>query len=93
MTHRIQTHASKLCTAAVLLSLLSAASAQDASELITPTLSDIIPDPALSLAAKDWDALRAWFHQPEFNISDGLVVYADDYHSIVSGSPRKLTSR
>lgn len=36
--------------------------------------------PAISLAAKDWEALRAWFRQPQFNISDGLHTYAEDYH-------------
>jgi hypothetical protein len=34
-----------------------------------------LPDPAESVAAKDWPALQVWFHQPQFNILDGLNSY------------------
>jgi hypothetical protein len=52
-----------------------------------------MPDPAVSLAAKDWDALRAWFHQPQFNITDGLASYSGDYRSDKEIADTRLTSR
>lgn len=34
--------------------------------------------PATLLANEDWDALRKWFHQPQFNVTDGLTAYTGE---------------
>ena len=62
------------------LSLMTAQAEPGAVSSAKDADQDMIA-PAISLANKDWDALRAWFHQPQFNISDGLSSYAEDYHS------------
>lgn len=80
MNPLIQNATSRLFTAAALIGLLSVASAQDSPKHIRTTP----PEPAISLAAKDWVALRAWFHQPQFNVSDGLDSYADEGHRSIS---------
>lgn len=84
MNPLIQNATSRLFTAAALVGLLSVASAQDSPEHIPTTPFGSIPEPAISLAAKDWVALRAWFHQPQFNVSDGLDSYADEGHRSIS---------
>lgn len=93
MTSFIQTTRARLFTAAALSGLLSIASAQESPQPNTPPSSSDIVDPAISLAAKDWVALRAWFHQPSFNVSDGLDDYGDDYRSIAALASVKLTFR
>lgn len=93
MTTRTRNTTLRLFSAAVLTGLLSIASAQETPEPVRATPGDDIPDPAVSLAAQDWDALRAWFHQPQFNITDGLDTYAGDYRISPEISITRLTSR
>ena len=44
-----------------------------------PAAAHVPPSPQASLESRNWAALRAWFHRPEFNVTDGLATYAEDY--------------
>lgn len=68
-----------LLAVAISMGLFNITSVQAASDHAAPTTVLVAPD--ISLAAKDWLALRKWFHQPQFNITDGLDVYNEHYPS------------
>lgn len=76
------TSVSRLLLAVALIGLMGHASAQDSRQSTHTISAASSTSPAASLGAQDWSALRAWFHRPEFNVSDQLNTYAEDYRGL-----------
>ena len=83
----LSTGRSRIMMAALIAFNLSATAVQAQ----TLTAAGAIPDPAISLAQQDWQALSAYFHQPQFNITDGLDNYNKDYRALFAEpSPQRI---
>ena len=44
-------------------------------------VASAIPTPAIRIIKQAWQALVAWFHQPQLNIAASLDYYNQDYRS------------